>query len=579
MLFSSENSELQPCLQVYQVACRFMLVWKKDRDKERFEKLCRYLVSSLESSSIKLSYVGVALNKEYAIAWIAHVKDVLWKCCCYLDELRPEFLTDMRVILLYLRTLVTFTSTNTWNLLRAKHMEVLKPGLNQLCANVLGHLFTKGFYLTLKSLLLRGLGKAKIPSKHVSVSAVLTLALRPLVSAGFTEKLMTMFLIHILSVPALILHIQGLAHECSSVLVGHNVFTKSLELLSSEQNMRIVFNTLEGNYALCLLANLIQLAYIQREDALKDVAFPAFTFVVTRLMESCQHYVVTKQSNLTYWHPVLGWFAQSMGHSLHEAMPFVKTQLYMLWSGPMVSLLLGQTLSELVENVTENSSEGPSAGGGSSNILKRALDHRSNRTNAAKHHRKLGSPECTKVALLCSLYQTALGTLTQLKLDILTGLCYQDKILYNLWLFLNSLGPNCGLKAFLDLLAVNTKCSAPEFQMLILFCDCMTHYVTILDDLEMYEQQKPFRLTDYVNMSTFLNHFLYKGVLGNLFDVKGLGSNVLFQSAHTLLMVLYRRDCRRSYTIDSHWIIKELRVGSFISDLEKGKKVTQVRSW
>jgi ubiquitin-protein ligase E3 B len=58
------------------------------------------------------------------------------------------------------------------------------------------------------------------------------------------------------------------------------------------------------------------------------------------------------------------------------------------------------------------------------------------------------------------------------------GLCYQDKILYNLWLFLNSLGPTCGLKAFLDLLAVNTKCSAPEFQMLILFCDCMTHYVT-----------------------------------------------------------------------------------------------------
>lgn len=41
--------------------------------------------------------------------------------------------------------------------------------------------------------------------------------------------------------------------------------------------MRIVFNTLEGNYALCLLANLIHLAYIHREDVLKDVAFPAFT--------------------------------------------------------------------------------------------------------------------------------------------------------------------------------------------------------------------------------------------------------------------------------------------------------------
>jgi ubiquitin-protein ligase E3 B len=112
----------------------------------------RYLVSSLESDSIKLSYIGVALNKEHAIAWIAHMKDILWKCCCYLDELQPEFQADMRTILLYLHTLVAFTSTNTWILLRAKHMEVLKPGLNQLCANMMGHLITKGFYVILKVL-------------------------------------------------------------------------------------------------------------------------------------------------------------------------------------------------------------------------------------------------------------------------------------------------------------------------------------------------------------------------------------------------------------------------------------------
>jgi hypothetical protein len=60
--------------------------------------------------------------------------------------------------------------------------------------------------------------------------------------------------------------------------------------------------------------------------------------------------------------------------------------------------------------------------------------------------------------------------------------------------------------------------------------------------------------------------------------MKGLNVNPLFQSAHTFLMVLYRRDCRRSYTVDSHWLIKDLRVGAFITDLEKGKKTTQVCS-
>lgn len=51
----------------------------------------------------------------------------------------------------------------------------------------------------------------------------------------------------------------------------------------------------------------------------------------------------------------------------------------------------------------------------------RALENRVNRASSAKSYRKLGSPEFTKVALVCSLYQTALSTLTQLALDILTG--------------------------------------------------------------------------------------------------------------------------------------------------------------
>nr|CAD7429603.1 unnamed protein product [Timema monikensis] len=322
--------------------------------------------------------------------------------------------------------------------------------------------------------------------------------------------------------------------RCIQVFVNHNILTKSLELLNTEQNIRIVFNTLEGNYALCLVGNLVHLAYIQKDDSLKEVFFPTFTFVISRMLESCQNYVVSKQSNLTYWHPVLGWFAQNMDYGLHEAMPSVKVQLYMLWSGCVVNVILasslqftslhpifsfiqftslhpilsslqftllhpipssihsaslrhipshawsqlvcklphwlsmlqplpvnrgegwgfgmppshkashcpfvGHTLSELVEIGSEGGSESYGGAAGtsstsattSSNLLRRALDHRTNKANAAKHHRKLGSPECTKVALLCSLYQTALGTLTQLRLDILTGLGVQPKSFFGL---------------------------------------------------------------------------------------------------------------------------------------------------
>lgn len=50
--------------------------------------------------------------------------------------------------------------------------------------------------------------------------------------------------------------------------------------------MRIVFNTLEGNYALCLLGNLIQMAHIERDHAQTEKLYP--TFVVRYLSKTYQ---------------------------------------------------------------------------------------------------------------------------------------------------------------------------------------------------------------------------------------------------------------------------------------------------
>lgn len=104
--------------------------------------------------------------------------------------------------------------------------------------------------------------------------------MRPLVSANFSDKLMTMYLIHILSVPGLVQHLDAMTPECISVLINHRIFARTVELLSSQQSMRIVFNTLEGSYALCLLANIIQLAYFEKNNTLKELGFPTFTVLL-----------------------------------------------------------------------------------------------------------------------------------------------------------------------------------------------------------------------------------------------------------------------------------------------------------
>ncbi|KAF9412715.1 hypothetical protein HW555_008859 [Spodoptera exigua] len=562
--------ELIPALEVYRVTCRLFLVFKQQRDRKRFENLCKYIVQSLHSESVKLSYVGVFLNKEYSLRWIAHIKDLLYKCCQYLEELKPESPIDMQSILIHLHTLVAFTANNTWALTRLKNFEKLRGGMTQLCANVMGSLFHRGYYLTLKSLLLRGLCREKVYLKNISLTAIVTLSLRPLVSAQFSEKLLTMYIIQILSVPTLVYHMQLISPESMSSYRSYSMFDKCLEFLSTDQNMRIVFNTLEGNYALCLLANLVQMAHCERDHAQPETYHPTFVLVVTRFLDSCQQYVVCKKGNLSNWHPILGWFSQGLDNFLPPAMGNLRNQLSLLWGAPLLKKLLATPLKDMMDaGVTGEEGAGPSQpstpiqSNNPAAIIRRAIEARTNRSNANKHYRKLGSPDCTKTALICSMYHTALQTMTQVKLDILTGLCNQDEILYSLWQFLCTLGPNCGLKSFLDLLAVNTKTSAPEFQM-------------ILDDMEMYEQQNPFKLQDFINMSQFLNMFVYKSIMGQLFDLKTIQSNELFSSLHTLLLVLYRRDCRRAYTPANHWLVREIREGQFMADLEKGKKPQQV---
>lgn len=76
------------------------------------------------------------------------------------------------------------------------------------------------------------------------------------------------------------------------------------------------------------------------------------------------------------------------------------------------------------------------------------------------------------------MYYEALQTLSQLTLDILSGLCYNDTLLHDLFILIASFGQNCGLKSFLELLSMSPTNYPPPILMLQLFCDLMTHYVT-----------------------------------------------------------------------------------------------------
>lgn len=60
---------------------------------------------------------------------------------------------------------------------------------------------------------MKGLGRAKIALKPVTLSAAVTLTLRPLISSQMSDKLVSLFLINIFSVPALVYHLNILSPE------------------------------------------------------------------------------------------------------------------------------------------------------------------------------------------------------------------------------------------------------------------------------------------------------------------------------------------------------------------------------
>jgi len=166
----------------------------------------------------------------------------------------------------------------------------------------------------------------------------------------------------------------------------------------------------------------------------------------------------------------------------------VKTQLSLLWSSEIVWLMFEPLFSfNEACGADVKPSNNQSLSSPSSNVLRRALEKasagliKSNDTSvnaSVNNTRHIGSPDVSIISNICYMYTASLSTLTQLKLSVLTGLCYHDKILPSLWRFISSLGPRNGLAAYLDHLALSTKTSAPEFQMLTLFCDCATHLIT-----------------------------------------------------------------------------------------------------
>ncbi|KAJ0019385.1 hypothetical protein NQD34_006954 [Periophthalmus magnuspinnatus] len=604
-----ENSETttskRNALSIFKIARKLLFIYHQE-DKHRFEKLCRAILASMEvENESKVWYVSLALSKDLTIAWLKQIKDVLWTCCVLLKKLKPDILQDNKIITLYLTMLVTFTDTSTWRIVRGKG-DALKPALTRICENIMGHLNQKGFYSVLQILLTNGLARSRPSLSKGTLTAIFTLALRPVLAAHFSDNLLRSFLLHIMSVPAVVHHLNVLTPECMATIQTHNLLRKFILFLSREEQCSDICVCLEGSHTLCLLGtvhsktfnvmlyytdtlcftfqgNLIHLGYYN-EKVLEEEA-SHFVKDLTDMLSYCQRYVSQKKSNLTHWHPVLGWFSQSVDYGLNESMPLVTKQLQNLWGVSIIRTLFSDVLSKKLESQEPTppppQSPQPSTSQNNlpvKNLFKRAFQKSASVRNILKPvgGKRVDSAEVQKVCSICVLYQTALSTLTQIRLQILTGLTHLDDLLPKLWAFICELGPQGGLKLFMECLNNDTEESKQLLAMLMLFCDCSRHLITILDDIEVYEEQTSFKIEELITISSFLNTFVFKMIWDGILENAKGEKLELFHSVHGWLMVLYERDCRRRFTPDEHWLRKDLKPSLLFQELEKGKKRAQL---
>lgn len=433
-------------------------------------------------------------------------------------------------------------------------------------------------------------------------------------------------LTQMLCIPGFVSNLEKYSPEALAELNSRSVFGLAMGVFADYHELQELTSTA----SVCLLANLIHLAALNMERLIVDTI--PFVVVATMLLEICQKNMLHTSSNLitsntgpnsknfngkknesmdVSFNPLLGWLARERATNIDKEV--IKSQLSHLWSEKFLKILLSdlikanEKLSVPTQNTNsraQSSSPRHKIGFGykfnsqnqstcdhesqSGGLFRRAVERMTttmsktinssySKTAGASSNSgcaKLTTPEAHRISLVCSMLYTALKTLT-VKQNILTGLCLHDYILTNLWMFISSLGPQNGLKAFLEHLTIYTKTNAPEFHILILFCQCASHLISILDDSELYEKQRPFLLEDLVAISTFLNNFVFRVICNNLIPTNAHETDPILQTTHKLLTDLYKRDCRRKFTPQDHWLIKEIKMSIFLKDLEAGKPVAK----
>jgi ubiquitin-protein ligase E3 B len=553
-------------LQLFDLTQKFLFLNKKlDSNKQIIEtkilqNICENITQSILTGDFKHSYVSLIISKENYQNFLSQSHKLLKFVLNTMNSLKIKEPNEKKLFTNIITMLGTFCDSKAWFCFHSVDNELMRKVINETSKGFLLTLSKNAFYQIMFKILIQNSFNYQPLLQNDALTTVLNLVFKILAADSANNSPTTLFdfCSFVMTIPTLFSNSSNLKQ-----LLDQNL-TKKILIMFDSNCLRDFTKDKDINCLLCFLGNLCTLCKLD---------FNTFRLCVDQFLQINTHifsfyYETAKQSKSSSsehadtirWHPIFGFLKlKSSVFTNYEIMIDVLNQLRFLWSHQFISILFDNK-NQICEAITKSNFK---------DFMKQffeqtlSLNRQVNAILNEKH----------SIYGICSFYRQLLMFFSEPRIEILSALSVEEELLLGLWRFMMSLGPQLGLYDLTRLVEMNKSFEHQVFDLLYLISSLVLYLATVLDENEFYTKQQIFKLNDYKQLASFLNNFLFKVVGNELVDAKSIEHNPYFHTFHQLLIILYTKDTRRSFTneCDSFWLIKDLKLKQFMSDLDKEK--------
>ncbi|CAF3697204.1 unnamed protein product [Adineta steineri] len=580
--FTDSNSQKYPSLQLASTMFtnlqHFLLYYNRMKLKNNSLELqqlllgvLNYISTSIHADDIKYSYLAAFFNKEINSQWMKFNQDLLIIVLKILETTDLTTAIDIQLIMSCINYVYLMTDCQNWKAVQNNSNELLLKTMLALNHSFIIYLGQHNLLKSLKIAMIRCMQRRLESSM---INNIATLVFKLLLSSDFNRIHIILFAQTILTIPTFITMCHETSHKTFQMVCQKDLFNHLICIFGVQESLVSLTENIDIIELCYLLGNIVALASIDPSqiEAMKQPFFQS----LLNILDVCrQRQTVDVQSGkqtktTTVWHPIIGHVrgkTNAMIVSHQEIVQRVITQYKYLWSKSFVNMLF--------ESIpTTSSGNQSSTGKKETNIIRAKFEKLFHSKTTVD---KLTTDELThSICRITTFYQKLIQTLTELRLQILCALSLQDSLISSLWQFLNNTGPTCGLKELTKIYEMNKDDHHPIFDLLQLFCNFCLYLATVLDEEEMYKEQKYLELESWSQFCLFLNQFVYRLIRVEFTRTTTtspklkLENSQLYKTLHQLLILLHERNSRKSFTPDSHWLIRDVKSSSsFMADLER----------